>query len=95
MCLPYLAVYACALFQAIGPVAAVGAFINYSLSGDGRGCSSGEWVSELEKAAAGLSNSDAARQSVGAVLQARPPTLSGHLPGPCVIWALSSSNVVA
>ena len=69
--------------------------MNYSLSGDGRGCSSGEWVSELEKAAAGLSNSDAARQSVGAVLQARPPTLPGCLTGPCMIWAPLFSTIVA
>ena len=69
------------LFQAVGHVQALGVSMNDSLSGDGRGCSSGEWVSELEKAAAELSNSDAARQSVGAVLQARPPTLPGCLTG--------------
>ena len=70
-------------------------FFSCSLSGNGRGCSSGEWVSELEKAAAGLSNSDAARQSVGAVLQARPPNPTRASPRSLRDLAPSLSNNVA
>jgi len=51
-----------------------------------RGCSSGAWVAELEKAASGLSTSDAARDSVGPVMQARAPL------APTPVWRLSCGH---